>query len=199
MVRSDAQSRTGGRGRLQKLRNYVWPKMGWARYATFLRKRVLRMSASPHAIAAGVASGAAVSMLPLVGLHFILGFVLAFFMRGNLIAAAVGTAWGNPLTFPIFYAAAYGVGDFILDVLGISHGEGEGRAATGASLSVSVFEAGFDALWPVFKTMFIGALPLALAMYLIFYFGVRWLVLRFRAARRARIAERRRQRLAEGG
>ncbi|HCO54930.1 MAG TPA: DUF2062 domain-containing protein, partial [Pelagibacterium sp.] len=40
-----------------RLRNAVWPRMGIRRYLTYLQKRVLRLTASPHAIAAGVASG----------------------------------------------------------------------------------------------------------------------------------------------
>jgi hypothetical protein len=85
-----------------KLRNMLWPRMGLRRYGTYLRKRVMRLSASPHAIAAGVASGAAVSMFPLIGLHFFLGFVLAYVTRGNMLAAAFGTAWGIRLPFHSF-------------------------------------------------------------------------------------------------
>src|SRR5690606_13958923 len=87
-----------------KLRNAVWPRMGLRRYSRYLRMRVLRLSASPHAIGAGVAAGAAVSVFPLIGLHFVLRFILAFQTRGNMIAAAIGTAFGNPLTFPLFFS-----------------------------------------------------------------------------------------------
>src|SRR5690606_19649771 len=133
------------------MRDLVWPRMGLRRYGTYLRKRVLRLSASPHSIAAGVASGAAVSMFPLIGLHFILGFVLAFITRGNMIAAAVGTAWGNPFTFPFFFAAAYGIGDWLMGGGGISAAENAQLAATGAQLSQGgLFSGGLDTLWPTF-------------------------------------------------
>ncbi len=178
-------------GLVNKIRDVVWPRMGLRRYSRYLVKRVMRLSASPHAIAAGVASGAAVSMLPLIGLHFFLGFVLAFATRGNMIAAAIGTAWGNPLTFPFFFAAAYGLGDLILGGGGVSTGEQAQLAATGEQLSHGLFSAGFEAIWPSFQTMMIGGLPIAVLVYGVFYVVVRALVSRFRALRQARLADKR--------
>lgn len=178
-------------GLFNKLRDVVWPRMGLRRYSTYLRKRVMRLSASPHAIAAGVASGAAVSMFPLIGLHFVLGFVLAFITRGNMIAAAIGTAWGNPFTFPFFFGAAYAVGDWLTGGGGVSSAETDELAATGAQLSNGLFADGFGAIWPTFSTMMIGGLPNAIVVYGAFYLLVRTVVTRFRALRQARMAERR--------
>tara|TARA_R110002020_G_scaffold16586_12_gene58625 strand:+ start:1368 stop:1895 length:528 start_codon:yes stop_codon:yes gene_type:complete len=165
--------------------------MGLRRYGIYLRTRVMRLSASPHAIAAGVASGAAVSMLPLIGLHFLLGFVLAFAVRGNMIAAAIGTAWGNPLTFPLFFAASYAVGDWLTGGGGVSTSEGVQLQATGAQLSQGLFAEGFGAIWPTFKTMLIGGLPIAVLVFAVFYVVVRLVVTRFRALRQARLEHRR--------
>ena len=178
-------------GLVNRIRDVVWPRMGLRRYGRYLVKRVMRLSASPHAIAAGVASGAAVSMLPLIGLHFFLGFVVAFATRGNMIAAAIGTAWGNPLTFPFFFAAAYWLGDVLLGGGGVSAPEQAQLAATGEQLSHGLFSAGFEAFWPTFKTMMIGGLPIALLVYGMFYVLVRTLVSRFRALRQARLADKR--------
>lgn len=162
--------------------------MGLRRYGTYLSKRVMRLSASPHAIAAGVASGAAVSMFPLIGLHFFLGFVLAFLTRGSMLAAAIGTAWGNPLTFPLFFAASYGIGDWLTGGGGVSASETANVQTTGAQLSNGLFSEGFGAVWPTFKTMMIGGLPLALLVFASFYLVVRTVVTRFRVRRRARMA-----------
>lgn len=178
-------------GLANRIRDVVWPRMGLRRYTSYLRKRVMRLSASPHAIAAGVASGAAVSMLPLIGLHFLLGFVLAFATRGNMIAAAIGTAWGNPLTFPFFFAASYGLGDLILGGTGSGASDAAQLQATGEQLSHGLFSSGFAAVWPTFKTMLVGGLPIAVLVYGLFYLVVRGLVTRFRALRQARLAERR--------
>ncbi|HEV7346054.1 MAG TPA: DUF2062 domain-containing protein [Devosia sp.] len=178
-------------GLLDKLRDTLWPRMGLRRYGAYLRKRVMRLSASPHAIAAGVASGAAVSMFPLIGLHFILGFVLAFITRGNMLAAAIGTVWGNPITFPVFFAAAYAVGDWLTGGGGVSAAESDRLAETGAQLSNGLFADGFSAIWPTFSTMMIGGLPNAVLVFGVFYVVVRSLVTRFRAMRQSRMAERR--------
>ncbi|GHA17402.1 membrane protein [Devosia pacifica] len=179
---------------LGRLRNTLWPKMGWRRYGTYLSKRVLRLSASPHAIAAGVASGAAVSMLPLVGLHFLLGFVLAYLVRGNMVAAAIGTVWGNPLTFPLFFALSYEVGHRLLGGGDVSLAESARFESTGEQLSQGLFAGGLDAIWPTFQTMFIGAIPIAVLVFALFYVLVRWLVIRFRTARQKRLALKRARR-----
>ena len=178
-------------GLWNKIRNNLWPRMGMRRYSAYLRKRVMRLSASPHAIAAGVASGAAVSMFPLIGLHFFLGVVLAFATRGNMIAAAIGTVWGNPLTFPLFFAASYAVGDWLTGGGGVSVSEGKQLQATGEQLSNGLFSEGFHAIWPTFKTMMIGGLPLAILVFGVFYVVVRLVVTRFRAMRQARLARKR--------
>lgn len=171
-----------------RIQNIIWPKMGYRRYGVYLAKRVARISATPHAIGAGVAAGAAVSMFPLIGIHFLLGFALAYLTRGNMLAAAIGTAWGNPLTFPLFFAADYRLGAFLT---------GQGRVydpttlgALGETIGHETVFGGFERVWPIFKTMMVGALPLAAIVYVGFYFLTRWLVARVKAARAARRARR---------
>ena len=70
------------------------------RSGQYVTKRILRLTATPHAVAAGVAAGAFTSFTPFMGLHFLLAAVLAWMVRGNLLAPALGTFVGNPLTFP---------------------------------------------------------------------------------------------------
>lgn len=175
----------------ERMRNMFWPRMGLKRYARYLVKRVMRLGASPHGIAAGVASGAAVSMFPLIGVHFVLGFALAFLTRGNMIAAAIGTAWGNPATFPLFFALSYAVGDWMRGGGGVSATEAGQVDALGDKLGQGLFSGGLEALWPTFSTMMIGAVPLAILVYAVFYVVVRSVVTRFRARRVARMAEHR--------
>ncbi|SFV29623.1 hypothetical protein SAMN05216456_0798 [Devosia crocina] len=179
------------KNKIAQLWHKFWPRMGLRRYFTYLRTRIMRISASPHAIAAGVAAGAAISMFPLFGLHFVLGIVLAFLTGGSLLAAVIGTAWGNPLTFPFFMAAAYGIGDWMRGGGGVSPSEADQVSAVGQHIPHNVFSEELAALWPTFSTMMIGAIPLALIVYAIFYVVVRWLVTRFRAARAERLAARR--------
>lgn len=176
--------------RLARLKDFIWPSMGPKRYMIYLGRRAQRLRASPHAIAAGIASGAAVSVFPFIGFHFILGFVLAFFVRGNMLAAAIGTAFGNPFTFPIFFALSYQIGKTVLP--------GEQRAADSimaeanvTDLVAQMFSEGFAGLWPVLQAMIIGAIPVALVTFAAFYLLTRTLVTRARRRKAERLALRR--------
>ncbi|KKB07250.1 DUF2062 domain-containing protein [Devosia chinhatensis] len=171
-------------------RDRVWPRMGWKRYLAYLQKRLMRLSGSAHAIAAGLASGAAVAMLPLFGLHFVLGLALAFVTRGNIVAAAIGALWGNPLTFPLFVAAGYGLGDWLSGGGGVSPQEAALVHEIAQKLPHGLISQEFEALAPTFVTTLFGSLPLAIGTYVLVYGFVRLLVLRFRRARLARLRRR---------
>ena len=75
--------------------------------------KLARLPASPHAIAAGFACGSMVSFTPLLGLHFLLAIVFAYIIRGNYVAALLGTIVGNPITFPFIWGLIYKVGAFV--------------------------------------------------------------------------------------
>ncbi|MCB1460959.1 MAG: DUF2062 domain-containing protein, partial [Nitratireductor sp.] len=98
----------------EKLRIALWPRRNWLRSTQYLAKRVLRLTASPHSVAAGVAAGVFASFTPFLGFHFMIAFAVSYVIAGNLIAAAAGTFFGNPLTFPFIWASTYGLGRFIL-------------------------------------------------------------------------------------
>lgn len=91
-----------------------WPKAGWRRVITYLKHRVFRLRASSYSIAVGFSCGVAMSFTPLVGLHFIIAAILSWPLRGNIIAAALGTMIGNPITFPIMWGASYKLGILLL-------------------------------------------------------------------------------------
>ncbi len=97
----------------ERLRIFFVPRRSYGRSFRYYGKRVLRLSGSPHAVAAGVAAGAAASCTPFIGFHFILAFVVAFFLRGNMFAAAIGTAVGNPITFPVIWVTTFQLGSRI--------------------------------------------------------------------------------------
>ena len=61
-------------------------------------------------MAIGLAWGASVSVTPLLGLHLIICYAGTWIMRGNLVAATVGTIVGNPWTFPFFFYLDYKIG-----------------------------------------------------------------------------------------
>ena len=99
---------------LHLFKELFWPKAGWRRVVTYLKHRVLRLRASPYAIATGFSCGVALSFTPLVGFHFIIAALLAWPLRGNILAAALGTLVGNPITFPIMWGTSYQIGLILL-------------------------------------------------------------------------------------
>lgn len=150
--------------------------------------KTLRLKDTPHSIAAGFAAGASVSMLPFPGLHFFLGFMLAFITRGGMLASAIGTAVGNPWTFPLIWIGTYklGVAMMGLDAAArpdISAAMGEAAAAI-KSLS---FSGMFDSLSPILVPMLVGSVPVALLSWIGFYTLILW-ALRDHKSRRTRRA-----------
>ena len=102
------------RSALGRLRQALWPSMGFRRAARYAGHRLARLPDSPGAIAGGVAWGAAASFTPFIGVQVLLALAGAWVTRCNLVASALGTAVGNPWTFPFIWAAIYKTGVFIL-------------------------------------------------------------------------------------
>ncbi len=75
--------------------------------------KIIKIKDFPESVAIGMAWGVAVSFTPLLGLHLIICYLGTWIMRGNLIAATVGTIIGNPWTFPIFFFLDYKIGTTI--------------------------------------------------------------------------------------
>lgn len=69
--------------------------------------RIVRIKAPAESIALGLAIGVFAGALPFLSLQMLLAVSLAFLLRGNPVAAALGTWWSNPLNwaiiFPLFY------------------------------------------------------------------------------------------------
>jgi uncharacterized protein (DUF2062 family) len=161
--------------------------MGLNRAWRYLVHRMARMKASPHAIALGFAAGAFASFTPFVGLHFILAGLIAFALRSSILASAIGTVVGNPLTFPFIWLATYNVGAALL-----------GREAKGEvvldlpAIPENAVNAGmmdfaerlFQRIEPVFLPMLIGGTLLGLACAAACYFIVRLSVERFKQRRK---------------
>lgn len=180
-------------GIADKLRSLLWPAKGFMRPFHYFRMRVMRLSASPHAVAAGVAAGIASSWTPFIGLHLIVSVLLSYLVAGDLIAAALATTFGNPLTFPFIWAATWKIGTWML---------GEGDPTIGHHLDLHHLFSNFgwaDFWGPVIEPMLIGAVPPALLSGLIVY-GLTFFVVRgFRRRRRLRLAEVARNRPVQAG
>lgn len=171
-----------------RLRVYIWPRRNWARSTRYVWKRVMRIRATPHGIALGFAAGTFASFTPFMGFHFILSFTIAWLTRGSFIAAGLGTAVGNPLTFPIIWAATLGLGRTILGRPLEAVGQAGGFMAT--------FKAeGFEAVWdPYILPMLVGGVPLGLIAGAIFYFPIRAAANAFQNGRIARAQIRQNER-----
>lgn len=168
----------------ERFRVWLWPRRSFSRSLQYFSKRVLRLKATPHAVAAGVAAGVFASFFPL-GFHFIIAAIVCWLIAGNLVAALLGSAMGgNPLTFPILWGASYETGKFILHRHFPHHGPP-------ASLATMMHDLSFAQLWgPILKPMTIGAVPLGLVFGLLFYGITRWGMISFRERRRRRLAEK---------
>jgi uncharacterized protein (DUF2062 family) len=167
----------------ERVRTLVWPRRSFSRSARYYSKRILRLNASPHSVGAGVAAGVFASFFPL-GFHFIIAGLVAWLIAGNLVAAALGTAFGNPVTFPFLWGASYETGKLILH---------EGLPSDGppAKLGYMLHHLDFSHLWePILKPMAVGAVPLGMACGILAYFVTRWAMSAFREQRRMRLAER---------
>lgn len=169
----------------EKLRVAMWPRRSYRRSFAYFRHRILRLEGSPHAIAAGVAAGAFASCTPLVGFHFILSFVLAWAIGGSMIAAALGTAVGNPLTFPLIWVSSFQLGSMLI-------GAPVGTVSPmELDLSFDLIWNSFSTFWPTLKPMLIGGALIGSVVGSSLYVLVRYAVLMRRAIRAARLAERR--------
>jgi uncharacterized protein (DUF2062 family) len=163
------------------VRRWVWPRKSWRRTVLYYVKRILRLSGSPHAIALGAAVGVATSFTPLIGFHLILTFVVAWLLRANMIAGAIGTVVGNPLTFPFIWASTYELGSRILD--------GVGRE-TSLRLADELTTKSFLQIMPLIVPMAVGSLVLGLATGVLTYGVLYKAVSAYQEARRQRLARR---------
>lgn len=173
------------------MRTALWPRRSFGRSFQYLVKRVLRLTATPHAIAAGVAAGVFASWTPLLGFHFVLAFALAYVLAGNMVAAAIGTAFGNPISFPFIWASTLKFGNLLVGV----HADVGHRHVNLQSL---LRHLDIGQLWdPVLKPMLIGSLPLGFFSAIAFYALTYWGVAAFQTRRKSKLAARARARIQE--
>lgn len=169
-------------GYWERFKLWLWPRISWRRSALYYVKRILRLSGSPYAIAMGSAVGAAVAFTPFIGLHFLLTFLIAWPLRGNMIAGAIGTCIGNPITYPFIWAGTYQLGHLLLNL--------ENRGAP-MRLEEDLLHKSWDQLWPILEPMTVGAIPLGLVMGFVVYLVVYKAVSAYRENRSQRFASRR--------
>lgn len=98
----------------QAVADFFYPKGGWSRAFRYVQHRLHRLPDPPHKIARGLFAGVFTSFTPLFGMHFLIAVIMAKLMRGNIMAALLGTFFGNPLTFPIIAPLCIQLGKWML-------------------------------------------------------------------------------------
>ncbi len=175
----------------QKLREWVWPRAGWHRMGRYIAHRLQRMSDSPHRIAAGLACGTAISFTPFIGFHLLLALAMAFALRANVLASAIGTLVGNPWTFPFIWVLIYRLGMALLGAeseLPLSQQIDTGRLLTEP----------WEAIGPVLGAMIVGGLPIAFSVWFLTYWPAHSLISRYQARRARKLARSDRRKSGRG-
>ncbi|TNE65236.1 MAG: DUF2062 domain-containing protein [Alphaproteobacteria bacterium] len=170
----------------QKLLGFLWPRSGWVRAVKYIWHRVARLPGTPHSIAAGFAAGAAVSFTPFLGLHFLMGFGLAWLVRGNLLASAIGTAVGNPWTFPFIFALTGQVGALMLGNDVTSHVP---AWSWGALIDAPVTY--LTSFLPLVFPLIVGGIPVGIVVWVLFYMSLKGLLVGYHTNRQQRFKAKR--------
>ena len=130
------------------------------RIISYYKLRLARLPASNYAISSGFACGAMVSFTPLLGFHFVLAVVFAYMIRGNFIAALIGTVIGNPITFPFIWGLIYKVGTYVTNI----------------KLEKITHEINFDMIvnqtYEIFFPMLVGGIITAPLVWIISYYVI---------------------------
>ncbi len=126
------------------------------------------LKGTPDEIAKGFATGVALSFTPFVGFHLLLCVVITKTTRQNGTAAALGTLFGNPWTFPLIWLLTLHLGMLFLGA------EASSQPPEFKILFMEMFhnvleldiKAFFKDIWPVFLPMLIGCMPVYIVVWL---------------------------------
>jgi hypothetical protein len=169
--------------------NLFWPSSGWRRAGAYSMHRLARLPGSAHSIAGGFACGAAISFTPLLGLHFVLAAILAWITRANILASAIGTAVGNPWTFPFIWVWLYKTGTWMTTGEVLSNDKTPEFSKVFGHMMQAMLSRDMTYLMetaaPIFWPMLVSSLPTGLVIWAAFYVPLKYVVQRYQD-RRAR-------------
>ena len=117
----------------------LWPRGGWGRAALYVKHRLRRLPDTPRKISRGIMAGVFTTFTPFYGLHFFVAAGVAVILRGNVMAALLGTFFGNPLTYVPIAVVSLNLGHFMLGT--------EMRGSVDENIFGKFFRAGEDLLW----------------------------------------------------
>jgi len=122
----------------------VYPRGGLRRAARYVVHRMSRLPDDPHRVARGVFAGSLIGFLPLPGMQFLFAWLFARLIRGNILAALLGTFNTNPITTPFFAVFSLSLGHWILG----------GDQPFGARMIGRAFARAGEDLWRNFMAIF---------------------------------------------
>ena len=141
------------------------------RVISYYKLRLARLPDTNYAISSGFACGAMVSFTPLLGLHFVLAVIFAYFIRGNFIAALIGTVVGNPITFPFIWGLIYKIGTYLTNI----------------KLQKITNEINFEMIinqtYEIFLPMLVGGIIIAPMVWIITYYIIYSFIASFKKTR----------------
>lgn len=125
-------------------KSQIYPVGGYWRASLYQLHRLRRLPDPPHRIARGVFVGTFVNFPPIFGLQMPVAALLAWAVRGNILAAVLATLLSNPVTTPLIALVSLKLGHWML-------GTPEGISLRDVFAAFSA--AGGD-LWHTFRAVF---------------------------------------------
>lgn len=135
---------------IQRLKRFIWPTMSFRRLAQLYWLRIRGVKDSNKHVAAGLATGIAMSSTPYLGLHLVITLMVCRATKLNKLAGIFGTLAGNPLTIPLFLVGSYYTGSYIL-------GRPDSNASDIEHMTLGYF---LTHLWECFLPMIVGNIPI---------------------------------------
>ncbi len=173
-----------------RVKEFFAPRKGWRRGIEYLSLRMQRLPDSANSISIGFACGVYASFTPFFGFHFVLAAALAWLFRANLYASAVGTFFGNPITFGFIMWACLSFGEWIM---GIDTALAEHMKSLGF---VDKFILLLQNIPTLVVPYFVGGLIPGILCAVISFFLVRPMVRAYQQRRQKRLVAQARKRLA---
>ncbi len=180
-----------------------WPRAGWPRVIRYFVHRIRRLPDTPQKVARGMFAGTLVAMLPLPGMQIVVGGLLAWLIRGNILAAVLCAFVSNPLTTPFIAITSITIGQALIggEASLTPRMVANAFAEAGRDLwhnTLALFDPERTASWvglakfwdTVYLPYFTGALVLGVVSGTVAYYLALPLVGVYQRGRRRRLADR---------
>lgn len=166
---------------LDRLRLLFWPRRSWNRSIRYIFLRLKRLPSSPHRIAIGAAIGVFAVFTPFIGFQLLIAALLCVLLRASIVASILASFVGNPLTYPMIWFSTYHLGNLLLGTSAPGQLKSFRRDAAAiwdsvVTLSPNAFSNAIESIWPIFKPMILGSLPLGALAALLTYALARRLI-----------------------